>query len=105
MKKQKKKEMKEKARKELDDFYQHRVEQMERVRSQNRVNNRTLEDELFNHAGDSASTTNGKQTATGSDWDKITSLCEFNPKNIRSQKDLSRYRTILLQLKQQPNSK
>lgn len=88
-------EMREEAKKELDDFYKQRVEQMERVKGQNRLNNRTLEDELFKN-GDN-STSNGKLN----DWDKITSLCEFNPKNNRSQKDLTRYRSVLLQLKQQ----
>jgi hypothetical protein len=91
----KRKEMLEQAKKELDDFYKQRVEQMERVKGQNRSNNRTLEDEIFNNG--SNSTSNGKIN----DWDKITSLCEFNPKTTRSQKDLTRYRSVLLQLKQQ----
>ncbi|CAF2422136.1 unnamed protein product [Rotaria sp. Silwood2] len=91
------KEMREQAKKELDDFYKQRLEQMERVKGQNRLNNRTLEDDIFNNDNDSLTTSNGKFN----DWDKITSLCEFNPKNNRSQKDLTRYRSILLQLKQQ----
>jgi hypothetical protein len=46
---------------------------------------------------------NGNKSSYGktNDWDKITSLCEFNPKTNRSQKDLTRYRSVLLQLKQQ----
>jgi hypothetical protein len=91
----KRKEMREQAKKELDDFYKQRVEQMERSKEQNRVNNRTLEDDLFKNGN--TSTSNGKFN----DWDKITSLCEFNPKTNRSQKDLTRYRSVLLQLKQQ----
>ncbi|CAF1085018.1 unnamed protein product [Adineta steineri] len=91
----KRKEMREQAKKELDDFYKQRVEQMERVKGENRLNNRTLEDDLFSNGNNS--TSNGKIN----DWDKITSLCEFNPKNNRSQKDLTRYRSVLLQLKQQ----
>ncbi|CAF3038040.1 unnamed protein product [Rotaria socialis] len=90
----KSKDMREQAKKELDDFHKQRVEQMDRTKGQNRVNNRTLEDDLSNN---SAATSNEKVT----DWDKITSLCEFNPKNNRSQKDLTRYRSVLLQLKQQ----
>ncbi|CAM2718790.1 unnamed protein product [Rotaria socialis] len=92
------KEMQEQARKELDDFYKQRTEQLERTKGQNRTNNRTLEDDIFNNRN--SSTSNGKV----SDWDKITSLCEFNPKNNRSQKDLTRYRSVLLQLKQQQTS-
>ncbi|CAM4750394.1 unnamed protein product [Rotaria magnacalcarata] len=94
----KRKEMQEQARKELDDFYKQRAEQLERTKGQNRTNNRTLEDDIFNNRN--SSTSNGKV----SDWDKITSLCEFNPKNNRSQKDLTRYRSVLLQLKQQQTS-
>jgi len=94
----KRKEMREQAKKELDDFYKQRVEHMERSKEQNRVNNRKLEDDLFKNG--TISTSNGKIN----DWDKITSLCEFNPKNNRSQKDLTRYRSVLLQLKQQQTS-
>jgi hypothetical protein len=94
----KRKEMREQAKKELEDFHKQRVEQMERIKGQNRLNNRTLEDDLFNNGN--TSTSNGKIN----DWDKITSLCEFNPKNNRSQKDLTRYRSVLLQLKQQQTS-
>ena len=90
----KRKEMREQAKKELEDFHKQRLEQMERRKEENRVNNRTLEDELTKNA---VSSSNGKTH----DWDKITSLCEFNPKNNRSQKDLTRYRSVLLQLKQQ----
>jgi hypothetical protein len=95
----KRKEMREQAKKELDDFYKQRIEQLERTKGQNRTNNRTFEDDLFNN-GNKSTTSNGKVN----DWDKITSLCEFNPKNNRSQKDLTRYRGVLLQLKQQQTS-
>jgi hypothetical protein len=86
--------MREQAKKELDDFYRQRIEQLDRTKGQNRSHNRTLEDDMFN---------NGNKSSYGktNDWDKITSLCEFNPKTNRSQKDLTRYRSVLLQLKQQ----
>ncbi|UJR21868.1 hypothetical protein I4U23_024941 [Adineta vaga] len=92
----KRKEMREQAKKELDDFHKQRIEQLDRTKGQNRTNNRTFEDDLLNN-GKNSSTSNGKVN----DWDKITSLCEFNPKTNRSQKDLTRYRSVLLQLKQQ----
>lgn len=38
----------------------------------------------------------------GQAWEKITRLCEFNPKNSKNTKDVSRLRSILLQLKQTP---
>jgi len=89
----KRKDLREQAKKELDDFYKQRTEQLERTKGQNRSNNHTFEDDLFKNGH----STNGKVN----DWDKITNLCEFNPKNNRSQKDLTRYRSVLLQLKQQ----
>lgn len=92
----KRKEMQEQAKKELDDFYKQRVEHMERTRGQNRSNNHAPEDDLFNDGS--------KSNGHVDDWDKITSLCEFNPKTNRSQKDLTRYRSVLLQLKQQHTS-
>lgn len=36
------------------------------------------------------------------DWQKIAKLCEFNPKTSKSGKDVSRMRSIILQLKQNP---
>ena len=42
------------------------------------------------------------ESIAGHEWERICRLCEFNPKNNRSQKDASRMRSILLQLKQNP---
>jgi hypothetical protein len=36
------------------------------------------------------------------EWDRIAKHCEFNPKANRNTKDVSRFRSLLLQLKQQP---
>lgn len=93
----KRQEMREQAKKELDEFHKQRAEQMDRACGQNRASNRAFEDDLVNNGSSSSKASNGKVH----DWDKITSLCEFNPKNNRSQKDLTRYRGVLLQLKQQ----
>lgn len=92
----KRQEMREQAKKELEDFHKQRLEQLERTRSHNRSNNRPFEEDLLNNGSHE---NNGKVH----DWEKITSLCDFNPKNNRCQKDLTRYRSVLLQLKQQPN--
>lgn len=93
----KRRELRDQAKKELDDFHKQRIEQLERTKGHNRSNNHTMEDDLFKNGNSS----NGKVN----DWDKITSLCEFNPKSNRTQKDLTRYRSVLLQLKQQPTGK
>lgn len=38
----------------------------------------------------------------GTEWERIAKLCEFNPKSSRTSKDVSRMRSIILQLKQSP---
>ena len=38
----------------------------------------------------------------GGEWERICRLCDFNPKTARNTKDISRMRSILLQLKQSP---
>jgi hypothetical protein len=37
--------------------------------------------------------------AGGDSWEEIGKLCEFNPKNAKNTKDVSRLRSLLLQLK------
>lgn len=39
----------------------------------------------------------------GADWDRIAKLCEFSTKNSKNVADLSRFRSILLQLKNTSN--
>lgn len=38
----------------------------------------------------------------GTEWERIAKLCDFNPKSSRTSKDVSRMRSIILQLKQSP---
>lgn len=38
----------------------------------------------------------------GQEWERIAKLCDFNPKASRNSKDVSRMRSIILQLKQTP---
>lgn len=85
----KKQELREIAKKELDDWYKHHNEQLEKTKE----NNRAAED---------AFTKDRDEKVAGQAWEKITKLCEFNPKNSKTTKDVSRFRGILLQLKQTP---
>ncbi|KAH9490547.1 hypothetical protein Btru_034078 [Bulinus truncatus] len=84
-----KKELMEKAKKELDDWYKHHAEQFEKTRENNR-------------AAENAFIKDRDEKIPGQAWEKITRLCEFNPKNSKNSKDVSRFRSILLQLKQTP---
>ena len=39
----------------------------------------------------------------GSEWEKVAKLCDFNSKTTKSSKDVSRMRSIILQMKQSTN--
>ncbi|BFZ21434.1 hypothetical protein BsWGS_24471 [Bradybaena similaris] len=86
---QRKKELKEKAKKELDDWYKHHAEQLEKTKENNR-------------AAETAFIKDRDESIPGQAWEKITRLCEFNPKNSKCTKDVTRFRSLLLQLKQTP---
>lgn len=90
---QKKKELKENAKKELEDWYKNRAEQLAKTHANNKVTNKAAEAELV--------ASRDSQTA-GQEWDRMAKLCDFNPKANKNTKDVSRMRSILLQLKQQP---
>lgn len=38
----------------------------------------------------------------GTEWERIAKLCDFNPKAKQGNKDVSRMRSIVLQMKQNP---
>lgn len=56
----------------------------------------------FSRAAEEVFVKERDQTEPGEEWEKICRLCEFNPKNSKNVKDVSRMRSILLQLKQTP---
>ncbi|CAF0785067.1 unnamed protein product [Brachionus calyciflorus] len=88
----KRKEWKETARKELDDWYKNRKEQLEKKHADNKVSNKAAEAELAAP----------RDTEPGKEWEKVGKLTDFNPKANKNVRDVSRMRSILLQLKQQP---
>ena len=40
----------------------------------------------------------------GEEWDRVSRLCDFNPKSAKGTKDVSRLRSIILQLKQEKST-
>ncbi|XP_045592444.1 clathrin light chain isoform X2 [Procambarus clarkii] len=82
-------ELKEKAKKELEDWYKQHEEQVAKTRQANR----SAEKELV---ADTA------KMEPGTEWERITKLCNFNPKTSKSSRDISRMRSIILQVKQNP---
>ncbi|NP_001083386.1 clathrin, light chain B L homeolog [Xenopus laevis] len=85
-------EWREKAKKDLDEWYQRQSEQTEK----NKVSNR---------ASDEAMASDTKEEETGTEWEKVARLCDFNPKSSKQSKDVSRLRSVLISLKQTPLSR
>ncbi|GFU40287.1 clathrin light chain A [Nephila pilipes] len=85
----KKQELRETAKKEMDDWYARYKEQIEKAK----LNNRNAEKEWI---------ADRDAESPGQEWERIARLCDFNPKSSRSTKDTSRMRSIILQLKQSP---
>ncbi|NP_001011078.1 clathrin light chain B [Xenopus tropicalis] len=85
-------EWREKAKKDLDEWYQRQSEQIEK----NKVSNR---------ASDEAMASDTKEEETGTEWERVARLCDFNPKSSKQSKDVSRLRSVLISLKQTPLSR
>lgn len=86
----KKKELLQQAKSELDDW----LKQTEDAIAKTKAASRSAEKEEIFESDDS--------DKSGNDWEKIAKLCEFNPKTSKAGKDVSRMRSIILQLKQNP---
>jgi len=77
------------AKKELEEWYKNRNEQVEKSKK----NNLVVEQEFIRERD---------ADQPGQEWERITRLCEFNPKSAKNTKDVARFRSLLLQLKSQP---
>ncbi|KAI7685370.1 Clathrin light chain, partial [Sarcoptes scabiei] len=83
------KEHKLQAKKELDEWYRNYQDQLEKAKKQNRSAEKEWIAERDNDQ-------------PGQAWEKINRMCDFNPKTSRNNRDTSRMRSMLLQLKQNP---
>lgn len=79
------------ARKELEDWDRNRQEQLEKTKDSNRI-----AEEQFIKERDQAN--------PGSEWERVSKLCDFNPKVSKGSKDVGRMRSSLLHLKQNPRA-
>ncbi|XP_040169078.1 clathrin light chain isoform X1 [Anopheles arabiensis] len=89
----KKDELREQARKELEDWYKHHEETISKTKSANRESAKNAEKQFVAETD---------EIEPGTEWERIAKLCDFNPKTNKSNKDISRMRSIILQLKQNP---
>ncbi|EAT47989.1 AAEL000934-PE, partial [Aedes aegypti] len=91
----KKEELREQARKELEDWYKHHEEAISKTKAANRESAKNAEKQFVAETD---------EIEPGTEWERIAKLCDFNPKTNKSSKDISRMRSIILQLKQNPIS-
>ncbi|XP_054842290.1 clathrin light chain A isoform X2 [Eublepharis macularius] len=82
-------EWKEKAIKELEEWYARQDEQLQKTKA----NNRAAEEAFVNDVDESS---------PGTEWERVARLCDFNPKSSKQAKDVSRMRSVLISLKQAP---
>ncbi|KAM6230041.1 clathrin light chain A [Porphyrio hochstetteri] len=82
-------EWKDKAIKELEEWYARQDEKLQKTK----VSNRAAEEAFVNDAED---------VFPGTEWERVAQLCDFNPKSSKQAKDVSRMRSVLISLKQAP---
>merc|ERR1711953_81743 len=81
-------ESKVKAKQELEDWYKRYETQLEKTKSCNREEETKYEGNEMNHI------------EPGSEWERVAKHCDFSAKAPGHTKDVSRLRSIMLQLKQ-----
>ncbi|XP_065734443.1 clathrin light chain A isoform X5 [Phocoena phocoena] len=112
-------EWKEKAIKELDEWYARQDEQLQKTKANNRVADEAFYKQPFadvigyvtniNHpcysleqAAEEAFVNDIEESSPGTEWERVARLCDFNPKSSKQAKDVSRMRSVLISLKQAP---
>ncbi|KAJ8976231.1 hypothetical protein NQ317_009728 [Molorchus minor] len=85
----KKLEWREIAKKELEDWYKNHEETIAKTKAANRTAEKQFVAE-------------DDEIEPGTEWERIAKLCDFNPKAKQGSKDVSRMRSIVLQMKQNP---
>ncbi|XP_068279002.1 clathrin light chain A isoform X1 [Nyctibius grandis] len=94
-------EWKEKAIKELEEWYSRQDEKLQKIKASNSTN--------INHpcysleqAAEEAFVNDAEDIFPGTEWERVAQLCDFNPKSSKQAKDVSRMRSVLISLKQAP---
>ncbi|KAJ1529648.1 hypothetical protein ONE63_006411 [Megalurothrips usitatus] len=89
----KREEWREVAKKELEEWYRHHDDLIAKTRAANRY-------AIFN--AEKQFVADDDEIEPGTEWERIAKHCDFNPKASKGSKDVSRMRSIILQLKQNP---
>ncbi|XP_006758555.1 PREDICTED: clathrin light chain A isoform X2 [Myotis davidii] len=100
-------EWKEKAVKELEEWYARQEEQLQKTKANNRVADEAFYKQPFADvigyvAAEEAFVNDIDESSPGTEWERVARLCDFNPKSSKQAKDVSRMRSVLISLKQAP---
>ncbi|XP_043559684.1 clathrin light chain B isoform X1 [Chiloscyllium punctatum] len=100
-------EWKEKAKKELEEWYIRQNEQLEKIKKNNRIADEAFYKQSFADvigyvAAEEAFVQDCNEDTPGTEWERVARLCDFNPKTNKQSKDVSRMRSVLISLKQSP---
>ncbi|KAG8454948.1 hypothetical protein GDO86_001244 [Hymenochirus boettgeri] len=100
-------EWKEKATKELEEWYFRQEELLQKTKANNRVADEAFYKQPFADvigyvAAEEAFVSDVEETSPGTEWERVARLCDFNPKSSKQAKDVSRMRSVLISLKQSP---
>ncbi|XP_018106624.1 clathrin light chain A L homeolog isoform X2 [Xenopus laevis] len=100
-------EWKEKASKELEEWYARQDELLQKTKANNRVADEAFYKQPFADvigyvAAEEAFVSDVEETSPGTEWERVARLCDFNPKSSKQTKDVSRMRSVLITLKQSP---
>ncbi|XP_018425220.1 PREDICTED: clathrin light chain B isoform X1 [Nanorana parkeri] len=103
-------EWREKAKKDLEEWYQRQSEQIEKNKVTNRIADKAFYQqpnaEVIGYvASDEVLASETKDDDTGTEWERVARLCDFNPKSSKQSKDVSRMRSVLISMKQTPLSR
>ncbi|XP_052634569.1 clathrin light chain A isoform X2 [Harpia harpyja] len=100
-------EWKEKAIKELEEWYARQDEKLQKTKVSNRVADEAFYKQPFADvigyvAAEEAFVNDAEDIFPGTEWERVAQLCDFNPKSSKQAKDVSRMRSVLISLKQAP---
>ncbi|XP_068032208.1 clathrin light chain A isoform X2 [Anomalospiza imberbis] len=100
-------EWKEKAIKELEEWYARQDEKLEKTKASNRVADEAFYKQPFADvigyvAAEEAFVNDAEEVFPGTEWERVAQLCDFNLKSSKQAKDVSRMRSVLISLKQAP---
>jgi len=87
--------LRDQAAQELSDWYSQNSIQLEKLRE-------TIRAAMMN--SDKTFVAQIEPIQPGTEWDRVSKLCDFNPKSSKNVKDVSRLRSIILQLKSNPSN-